>query len=157
MSEQRIVTREALAAALDVLSEDGLEYALMAPEEREDRDDAAERLFAALPEAAPASGQAFSRSDPNNVYWRDTPMAQALRDKAGFPAPASGLDVEVDAVWAHVIRESETEEPALLDAEALKAINEELSIVASGYFLDRTWIRPGPLLAASEAAEGEGT
>jgi hypothetical protein len=44
---------ERLARALDVLSDDGLEYDLMAPEEREDRDDAAARLFAALPAASP--------------------------------------------------------------------------------------------------------
>jgi hypothetical protein len=46
---------ERLAAALDVLSYDGLEYDLMAPEEREERDDAAARLvaeYARLPRTA---------------------------------------------------------------------------------------------------------
>ena len=49
---------ERLAAALDVLSEDGLEYDLMAPEEREDRDDAAERLAAEYARRSPVQEEA---------------------------------------------------------------------------------------------------
>jgi hypothetical protein len=37
------------------------------------------------------SSQGSSRVQPGNTYWRDTPMAQALRAKAGFPdAPQEG-------------------------------------------------------------------
>ena len=60
-----------LAAALDVLSEDGLEYDLMAPEEREDRDEAAEQVATAYQRRL---GALPDRPVPSlNVEW----LAQA--------------------------------------------------------------------------------
>jgi hypothetical protein len=58
-----------------------------------------------------------------------------------------------DAIWAHVIREHETGEPALLDDEGVAVVNKALSVYGSRTFLDRTWIRPGPTWAALASPE----
>jgi hypothetical protein len=67
-----------------------------------------------------------------------------------------GVRPDDDAVWAHVIREHETGEPALLDDEGVAAVNKALSVYGSRTFLDRTWIRPGPTLAALASPEPAG-
>ena len=74
--------------------------------------------------------------------------ARSLSDSKPLPD-------EEDAVWAHVIREAELHEPALLPDDALEAVNEAIAIHGGRYFLDRSWIRPGPLLEPQPALPSE--
>jgi hypothetical protein len=89
---------------------------------------------------------------------RDLIREEVLRIEAEARAGEAegGVRPDDDAVWAHVIREHETGEPALLDDEGVAAVNKALSVYGSRTFLDRTWIRPGPTLAALASPEPAG-